>query len=74
MQCRNDRLADQRSGHRGCRARKATLVALRAGTAEAFFFTDSVVNLGAPVQYGKGGVGNNSFYGQGLINALLAGQ
>jgi lantibiotic leader peptide-processing serine protease len=28
----------------------------------------------APVQYCTGGVGNNSFYGKGLINALLAAQ
>jgi len=30
--------------------------------------------FGAPVQYCTGGVGNNNFYGKGLINALLAGK
>jgi subtilisin family serine protease len=30
--------------------------------------------FGAPVQYCKGGVGSNNFYGKGLINALLAGK
>jgi subtilisin family serine protease len=30
--------------------------------------------FGAPVQYCKGGVGDNNFYGKGLINALLAGK
>src|SRR5262249_25751582 len=28
--------------------------------------------LGARVQYGRGGVGNNNFYGKGLVNANAA--
>ena len=31
-----------------------------------------VAFFGAPVQYCSGGVGNNNFYGKGLINALAA--
>lgn len=31
-----------------------------------------VVFFGAPVQFCKGGVGNNNFYGKGLVNALAA--
>jgi subtilisin family serine protease len=30
--------------------------------------------FGAPIQYCKGGVGSNNFYGNGLVNALAASQ
>jgi len=33
-----------------------------------------VAFFSAPVQYCKGGVGSNNFYGKGLINTLLAAQ
>ena len=33
-----------------------------------------VVFFGAPVQFCRGGAGNNNFYGKGLVNALAASQ
>jgi subtilisin family serine protease len=30
--------------------------------------------FGAPVQFCRGGPGNNNFYGKGLVNALAASQ